>query len=154
MSSGGVAIAAASLALIDVLAMGFLLYAEHRFSRSPSLLLGIYLTITILLDVAIIRSLFLRGNMTAIGAVTSAALAAKILILILEEIPKRGSTSRELSGGLWNRSAFWWLNSTFRKGFKTFIGVDELFSVDKHLESRHVASNLGNKWKSGAFFES
>ena len=100
MSSGGVAIAAASLALIDVLAMGFLLYTKHRFSRSPSLLLGIYLTITILLDVAIICSLFLYGNITTIEAVTSAALAAKILILILEEIPKRGSTSRELLSGL------------------------------------------------------
>jgi ATP-binding cassette, subfamily C (CFTR/MRP), member 1 len=110
--------------------MGSLIYAEHRYSYSPSLLLSVYLSITILLDIVYVRSLFLRRTLDAIGAVTAAALAAKLLVLVLEEIPKRGpgvlKTSKELSSGLWNRSAFWWLNSTFRKGYRAFLHVDDL----------------------------
>lgn len=126
--------------------MGSLLYAEHRYSYSPSMLLSVYLSITILLDVAYVRSLFLRGSLDAISAVTSAALAAKLLILVLEEVPKRGPavfrTSKEFTSGLWNRSAFWWLNSTFLKGYYEFLRVDDLYSLDHHLDSHHLALKL------------
>lgn len=145
--------AAASLAVADVVAMGSLLYAEHRYSYSPSMLLSVYLSITILLDVANVRSLFLRGSLDAVGAVTSAALALKLLILLLEEVPKRGPSvlgiSKETSSGLWNRSAFWWLHSTFRQGYKAFIQVDDLSSLDHQLETHHLASRLDQRWKSG-----
>ncbi|KND86292.1 ABC transporter C family member 8 [Tolypocladium ophioglossoides CBS 100239] len=147
-----VAVAAASLAVANVIAMGSLLYAQHRYSYSPSMLLSVYLSITTLLDVANVRSLFLRGSSDAIGAVTSAALALKLLILALEEVPKRGptvlGTSKEISSGLWNRSVFWWLNSTFRRGYKTFIQFDDLPRLDHKLDSHHLASRLDREWKS------
>ncbi|KAJ5598777.1 hypothetical protein N7537_008861 [Penicillium hordei] len=145
------AVAAASLSVADVIVIGSLLYAEHRYSYSPSLLLSVYLSITILLDIAYVRSLFLRGSLDAIGAVTTAILATKLLVLMLEEIPKRGpaifKTSKEFSSGLWNRSAFWWLNSTFSKGYYSFLQVDDLYSLDHHLDSHRLASKLDQTWK-------
>ncbi|KAJ5957023.1 hypothetical protein N7501_011302 [Penicillium viridicatum] len=145
------AVAAASLSVADVIGIGSLLYAEHRYSYSPSLLVSVYLSITILLDIAYVRSLFLRGSLDAIGAVTTAILATKLLVLVLEEIPKRGpailKTSKEFSSGLWNRSAFWWLNSTFSKGYYSFLQVDDLYSLDHHLDSHRLASKLDQTWK-------
>jgi ATP-binding cassette subfamily C (CFTR/MRP) protein 1 len=135
------------------MAMGSLLYAEHRYSYSPSMLLSLYLSITILLDIAIVRSLFLRGDLNTVAAVASAAVSAKLVILVLEEVPKRGSTttrtSKELSSGLWNRSVFWWLNSTLRRGFKSFLGMDDLSSLDHQLDSRFLASRINQTWESG-----
>lgn len=118
------------------------------------MLLSIYLSITILLDIAVVRSLFLRADLGAVGAVSAAAVAVKLLILALEEIPKRGSaaslkTSNEVASGLWNRSVFWWLNSTFRKGFKSFLFIDDLPSLDHQLDSHYLASRLSRKWESG-----
>lgn len=148
-----VAVAAASLSVADVIVIGSLLYAEHRYSYSPSLLLGVYLSITILLDIAYIRSLFLRGSLDTIGAVTTAILAAKLLVLVLEEIPKRGpaflKTSKEFSSGLWSRSVFWWLNSTLSKGYHSFLQVDDLSSLDHHLDSHRLASELDQTWRCG-----
>lgn len=151
------AVAAASLSVADVIVIGSLLYAEHRYSYSPSLLLSVYLSITILLDIAYVRSLFLRGSLDAIGAVTTAILATKLLVLVLEEIPKRGpailKTSKEFSSGLWNRSAFWWLNSIFSKGYYSFLHVDDLYNLDHHLDSHRLASKLDQTWKCGMLSE-
>lgn len=149
--------AAASLSVADVIVIGSLLYAEHRYSYSPSLLLSVYLSITILLDIAYVRSLFLRGSLDAIGAVTTAIIATELLVLVLEEIPKRGpailKTSKEISSGLWNRSAFWWLNSTFSKGYYSFLQVDDLYSLDHNLDSYRLASKLDQTWKCGTLSE-
>lgn len=150
-----VSVAATTLSLVDVLAVGALLWAEHRYSHSPSTLLSLYLSTTLLFDVAITRSLFLRKDLTAISVLAAATVAVKLLILALEEIPKRGHSlsrvSKEVSSGWWNRSVFWWLNSTFRKGFKSFIRVDDLSSVDYQLSSHHLARKLDQAWKSGNY---
>lgn len=94
----------------DVVAMGSLLYAEHRYSHSPSTMISLYLSVTILLETASIRSLFLRGGLFAFAIVSVAALAVKLLLLALEEIPKRElsapATFRETSSVIWNRSVF------------------------------------------------
>ncbi|KAM4062897.1 hypothetical protein HRG_007715 [Hirsutella rhossiliensis] len=99
-----VALAAASLAVADVEAMASLLYTEHRHAFSPSLLLSTYLLVSALLDVVGIRSLFLRGDLDALGAVASATLALKLVMTGLEEVPKRGPaalrTSKEMARGL------------------------------------------------------
>lgn len=147
------ALATASLAAAAVVAVASLLYTEHRYAYSPSLLLSIYLSVSALLDVASVRSLFLRGELDALGAVASAALALKLVLVGLEEVPKRGPaalrTSREMARGLWNRSVFWWLNATFRRGYSDCIAVDDLERLDHHLDSRHLASVLGRQWNSG-----
>ncbi|KAF4511732.1 hypothetical protein G6O67_003504 [Ophiocordyceps sinensis] len=146
------ALATASLAAAAVVAVASLLYTEHRYAYSPSLLLSIYLSVSALLDVASVRSLFLRGELDALGAVASAALALKLVLVGLEEVPKRGPaalrTSREIARGLWNRSVFWWLNATFRRGYSDCIAVDDLERLDHHLDSRHLASVLGRQWNS------
>jgi hypothetical protein len=149
-----VALAASALSLAAVVAMVSLVYAEHRYSDSPSLLLSIYLTISILLDIAPVRSLFLRGGpLMAIAALTSAALAVKVLLLVLEEAPKHApagfEASKERSSGLWNRTVFWWLNTTFKKGFRSFLAVDDLSALDHHLDSPRLTSSLEHQWNTG-----
>lgn len=132
--------------------MGLLLYAEHRYSYSPSMLSSMFLSITALLDIAIIRSLFLRRTLVALSATTSAAVAIKLVLLVLEEFPKQESvreTSKEFSSGLWNRSVFWWLNATFRRGFKAFLQVEDLSKLDKKLGSQYLAARLGQQWRAG-----
>lgn len=150
-----VSTAAAALSLTEVVAVGALLSAEHRYSRSPSILLSIYLSVTILLNISISRSLFLRRNLVAIGGITSGTVVLKLFLLALEEVPKRGSNatqaSKELSSGLWNRSVFWWLHSTFRKGFSSFLGIEDLSGLanDYRLNSPHIASRLERRWQLG-----
>ncbi|RDA82906.1 hypothetical protein CP532_4784 [Ophiocordyceps camponoti-leonardi (nom. inval.)] len=144
-------VAAASLSLADVAVMGSLLYAEHRFSYSPSILFSLYTSATILPDVVNVRSLFLRQGLFHVAIISAVALAVKFLLLALEEIPKRHLSvlfiSKETSSGLWNRSALWWLNSTFYKGFTAFLRIGDLPSLDHKLGSRRLASSLDREWR-------
>ncbi|KAJ4396574.1 hypothetical protein N0V93_000795 [Gnomoniopsis smithogilvyi] len=148
-----ISVAAASLSLVEILAMGCLVWAEHRYSPSPSMTLSIYLSVTILLDLSIVRSLFLRSDLVALGGITAGTLALKLFILALEEVPKKNSTgskvSEEVSSGLWSRSVFWWLLTTFRKGFNSFLGIDDLSTLagDSQLHSPSLISRLGHKWQ-------
>lgn len=151
----GVSVAAASLSLAEIVAMGCLLWAEHRYSPSPSMILSIYLSVTILLHLSTIRSLFLRSDLVAVGGITVGTLVLKLFILALEEIPKRAlagsKVSKEISSGLWSRSVFWWLHTTLRKGFNSFLGIDDLSTLagDSQLDSPSLASKLGHTWQLG-----
>lgn len=116
------------------------------------MLVSISLSITVLLDAASIRSLFLRGNLVALGGITLAAVAVKLLLLVLEEIPRKRSAqdfSKEALSGLWNRSVFWWLNVTFCKGFKAFLQVEDLSKLDHKLASEYLGTRLDKTWTSG-----
>ncbi|KAJ6443435.1 Cyclic peptide transporter [Purpureocillium lavendulum] len=144
--------AAAVVSAVGDLAIGSLLYAEHRHSYSPSILLSLYLSVTILFDIATVRSLFLRRDLRIVGAVSAATLLVKLILLVLEEVPKRdpstSKTSQELSSGLWNRSVFWWLRSTFHQGFTAFLGVDDLPTLDQGLDTASLGSRLEKAWNS------
>ncbi|RDA91871.1 hypothetical protein CP533_0366 [Ophiocordyceps camponoti-saundersi (nom. inval.)] len=142
---------AASLSLADVVAMGSLIYADHRYSYSPSILVSLYISATILLDVANVRSLVLRQRLVPVAVINAISLTFKLLLLALEEVPKRHFSvlfvSKETSSGLWNRSVLWWLNSTFYKGYIAFLRIDDLIILDHKLSSRRLASSLDREWR-------
>ncbi|UNI24992.1 hypothetical protein JDV02_010703 [Purpureocillium takamizusanense] len=116
------------------------------------MLLSLYFSVTILLDIANVRSLFLRQGLDAVGAVSAAALAFKILMLALEEVSKQSpatsKVSQELSSGFWNRSVFWWLRSTFHQGFTAFLQVDDLPTLDRGLDTARLGAKLEKSWHS------
>lgn len=147
-----VSVGAAALSLADAVAIGLLLYSEHSFSNSPSTLLSIYLSVTVLFGIAITRSLFLReSGFVAVAALAAATTVTKALLLVLEEIPttRRSQSSyqsKEQSRGFWNRSTFWWLNETFRRGYRSLLGVEDLATVDERLDSHRLVTLLRTRW--------
>lgn len=143
----------ASVAANAVLTVGILLlclfsYAEHNLSVRPSFLLNVYLGATLLFDIAKTRTLWLRhpeGINQVIAIITSVGAGLKVLLLILEATEKRyilrhpyQNYPSEALAGIYNRSFFWWLNSLFRRGFSKVLGVDDLFALDKQLESKRL----------------
>ncbi|GKZ84939.1 hypothetical protein AnigIFM56816_010499 [Aspergillus niger] len=143
----------ASVAVNAVTTVGILLlcvfsYAEHNLSVRPSFLLNIYLGATLLFDIAKTRTLWLRHPEDinqVIAILTSVGAGLKILLLLLEATEKRFILKLEYENyppealaGIYNRSFFWWLNSLFRRGFSKVLGVDDLFALDKQLESKRL----------------
>ncbi|GAT29334.1 ABC multidrug transporter [Aspergillus luchuensis] len=94
------------------------------------------------------RTLWLRhpeGINQVIAIITSVGAGLKVLLLILEATEKRyilrhpyQNYPPEALAGIYNRSFFWWLNSLFRRGFSKVLGVDDLFALDKQLESKRL----------------
>ncbi|KXH32504.1 hypothetical protein CSIM01_13585 [Colletotrichum simmondsii] len=145
--------AESAISLIEAIAIGALSYTEHKRSVRPSLLLGAYLVLTIILDTAHARTLWIRDGLTPIAGVFTASLAIKAVILVLEETPKRAYLSDsekdvavECTTGVVSRSLFWWLNGLFFQGFRLLIGLEDLGSIDPKFDSAVLLDRLDSVW--------
>ena len=125
-------------------------------SVRPSDILNAYLLISLLFDAAHLRTLWLQRYNSVIAMVSTAALAVKTIIILLEATekrqilqPKYKGYPAEATSGIFNRSLFWWLNALFRKGYSHSISVDDLFPLDKHLTSKYLQEKLHSAWTKG-----
>ncbi|CEJ91890.1 hypothetical protein VHEMI07575 [[Torrubiella] hemipterigena] len=148
-------VAAACLSTITALCILAMLYVEHKHSIQPSTLISIYLSITVLFDIAKARSYFNRPGLESMAGTTLAILVLKSIVIYLEEKSKResitNSTSHDELGkedesGFWNRAVVWWVNSTFRLGFKTIITVEDLPELDAQLRSNSLLKRFQGYW--------
>ncbi|RGP72643.1 canalicular multispecific organic anion transporter 2 [Fusarium longipes] len=155
-SSTKMAIAEPVLGLIESIVIVFLIYVEHRNSRKPSKLLALYLTVTTVLDIAVVRTLWIRSIWT-IAAVYTASFVLRFALLLLEEWPKvpKEDNIRETSSGVINRSFFWWLNSLFLQGHRGILETEDLQNIDPKFNTERVSTPLEERWlrdkKNGQF---
>ncbi|KAM5381855.1 hypothetical protein ACJZ2D_002845 [Fusarium nematophilum] len=142
-------IAEAVLGLVESLALAALSYTEHRNSRKPSALISGYLVLTVILDIALTRTLWIR-RMPAVASVFTASLALKTTLLVLEETPKpliTGEGVRETASGVINRSFFWWLNPLFFKGSRNLLDVDSLGAINEKFNTDKLSDALEQRWE-------
>lgn len=144
-------IAETVIGAVDALIIAALSYNEHVRSIRPSALLNGYLFLSILLDIALARTFWIRSDLEAIAGVFTAALVIKTILLVLEETPKRllvseKTVSRETVAGVVSRSLFWWLNSLFLTGSRMILGVDDLGSIADKFDSGTLLARLEKAW--------
>ena len=149
----------AALTFIDALAMCQLSYVEHKRSIRPSALLNIYLFLSLIFDVAQVRTLYLRNDGSSIAAVFSAGMGIKVALFILETQGKRTHLKLpyrdyplESTSGIFNKSFFWWLNSLFVGGFRNLLSFDDLHEIDNKLLSEPLRNSLQIAWDSRCNF--
>ncbi|KAL3428272.1 ABC multidrug transporter [Phlyctema vagabunda] len=150
-----VSLAGAVLNLIGSFVIVVLSYTEHRRSIRPSTLLVSYLALSILLDLAQTRTLFLRSpDSGPIQALFTASLATKLALVCLEELQKRPlvtdktkNLALEATSGPINRSVFWWLNQLFLKGFKSLLQVRDFGSIGNKFDSAKLLAKLDAVWQ-------
>ncbi|KAG5781755.1 hypothetical protein H9Q73_004573 [Fusarium xylarioides] len=144
------AIAEPVLGLIESLALAVLSFFEHRSSRKPSKLIGAFLVITIILDIALVRTFWIR-SMRSIAGVFTASFVIKTILLTLEETPKKllGEKEKihETSSGVVNRSFFWWLNGLFLQGHRMILETEDLQAIDSKLDTDYVSAPLKKQWE-------
>ncbi|RKK32611.1 hypothetical protein BFJ67_g14663, partial [Fusarium oxysporum f. sp. cepae] len=149
-NSTNTAIAEPVLGLIESFALAALSFVEHRNSKKPSKLIGTFLVITIILDIALVRTFWIR-SMRTIAAVFTASFVIKTILLILEETPKSLLNEKEkiheTSSGVVNRSFFWWLNGLFLQGHRTILETEDLQAIDSKFDTDHVSAPLEKQWE-------
>ncbi|CCT72090.1 related to multidrug resistance-associated protein [Fusarium fujikuroi IMI 58289] len=144
------AIAEPVLGLIESFALAALSFVEHLNSRKPSKLIGAFLVITIILDIALVRTFWIR-SMHSIASVFTASFVIKTILLILEETPKSPLSDKEkiqeTASGVVNRSFFWWLNGLFLQGHRTILETEDLQAIDSKFDTDHVSTPLEKQWE-------
>ncbi|KAJ3494502.1 hypothetical protein NLG97_g4037 [Lecanicillium saksenae] len=144
-------IAEAVLGVLESIAILVLSFFEHNRSPSQSFLLNIYLLVSSILDVASIRTAWVRSHNPALAGVLTAAFAVRLCLLALEETPKtvlagEKSQSRETRAGFISRSLFWWLNSFLTLGYKSTLDVNHIGPIAPKFDSRDLRKKLEKVW--------
>jgi len=131
-------------------------YAEHRRNIRPSTVISVYLLFSLAFDAVQCRTLWLlpvSRRQHTISTVFTIAVAFKFAVLVLEArekksflLPPWSLSPPEALSGIIGRSFFWWLNSLFVKGFRGFLNVDSLWSIDQNMDSQHLMENLQATW--------
>ncbi|PNP80117.1 Fum19p [Fusarium nygamai] len=126
-----------ALGLVAGMATAVLSYYEHLYSRRPSMLLSIYLFLSLLLDIAHDRTLWLNAYSSleyGFSSVFSAAVAIKAFSVWLEsrplsKLPWRDSHVKETpdsTSGVYSLSSFMWLRGLLRLGYRKVLALSDL----------------------------
>jgi hypothetical protein len=148
-------LAASVLKLVAALTMITLSLADHNKSPRPSVLLGIYLSLTILPDAAQARTFFLSSDDTpeiTYSGVFCAALGLKFLVLLLEAKRKsqwlawdKKDHSPEESSGIFSLGVFAWLNKMFLDGYRGVLTMNDLYPLDSALNGKALHRKFSAK---------
>tara|TARA_R110002060_G_scaffold55911_3_gene66308 strand:- start:267 stop:959 length:693 start_codon:yes stop_codon:yes gene_type:complete len=151
-------IASTVLNLLAALGLGLLSHLEHAKAIRPSFAIAAYLFVSLIFDVARVRTQWLLPRNDHVAAVLTAAVAVKSLMLLLETLGKRRillaayrGLSPEITSGLFSRGFFWWLNSLLANGFKNVLSTDDIFPINESLSSRKLSDDLQARWASCEF---
>lgn len=144
-------IAEGALGVVESFAILGLSYHEHTRASSQSLFLSFYLIISSILDVASIRTAWIRAHEPALTGLLTAAFVVRLALLVLEEAPKNlipseKTQSRETRAGAISRSVFWWLNGFLTLGYKSILDVNHIGPIAPKFDSRDLRKQLESVW--------
>lgn len=139
--------------------MGALSYLEHERAVRPSTILCVYLSLSVLIDAAQCRTLWLLPlhdqqqpqQHALLPALFTAQLATKVVMLLAESLGKTrylvGSWQAlkrcpEAVASVFSRGAFWWLNGLLTRGFSATLDLDTLYETDEELRSERLLAEF------------
>lgn len=136
--------------MLDVLAalgVAVITLAEHRHSiRASSAFLGLYLFVGISLDAIQSRSYYER-HITALSATHAASAVIRLLLLVVNEIPKASSITDAATSGFWSRVFFVFMGPIFWLGYRGTLRMQDLTGIGAEFSSAHLARTLTHHWK-------
>ncbi|KAM3536888.1 hypothetical protein ARSEF1564_010190 [Beauveria bassiana] len=121
----------------------------------PSALLSIFLPITMLFDITMARSYFMRGGLAAIAALKAVIATLKLALAILEEMPKRNllysdkirdNAGTEGFSGFWNRSMLIWVTRLVVKGSHQHLKVEDLPPIGQQDNPEQLYNRFTPFW--------
>lgn len=167
-----ISIAASCISCASSLMSCALSYAEHGKSLRPSSLLNVFLLVSLLLDAALLRTLWLTAIVNgAIRAVFSASFGVKAVLVVLEAVEKsrfllgssgeecrardnararvRDDTAPEETSGLYGRAVYAWVAPLLKTGFRRLLAPADLFVLDAEMKTARLGDRFWGVWNNG-----
>ncbi|EFX06639.1 ABC multidrug transporter [Grosmannia clavigera kw1407] len=128
---------------------------EHGSSLRPSVVIQSFLSLTLLFNVALLRTRWLLHGEQTLAALLSTAFALQCALLGVESLPKSSHIlpskaarlSPEERAGFFSRSLFLWLIPLFRRGYCSPLQEKDLFPIGDELASSKLTDNLDAAWQ-------
>lgn len=130
---------------------------DHSRSPRPSMLLNSYLFLTLLLDIARARTLFLssdsdHGSEIVYSSIFCASVGLKTAILLLEACQKARwvawdatKHSPEETSGIFSLGVFFWLNKLFVAGYRRTFTIESLYPLDSTFDAQALHEEFAKK---------
>ncbi|KAK8059612.1 hypothetical protein PG996_009542 [Apiospora saccharicola] len=147
------ATAAASISFMATLFACVLSCYEHSRSLKPSSTLNAYILVSLILDMATLRTIWQSRLPVPIRAVATASFCSKGVILFLEAIEKRRyildtghNRSPEETSGIYSQGLFLWMNSLLGNGFRQLLKPTDLFPVEEGMSAAVLDDKFWKTW--------
>jgi len=118
-------------------------------------LINVYLFLTLLFDIAKVRTLWQYDGTEKLAAVYSSTIGVKVFLLVVEAMEKRDilfdqfkHPSPEVTAGVWSISTFSWLLSLLRLGFGKELVMSDLYPADDSMTTTALLRQASNSWSS------
>lgn len=128
---------------------------EHYRSPKPSSIIEIYVSLSLVFDVARVRTLFATEDARSLAWVTLAVLPIKFVLLILELKDKSsfllediGRSAPEYVANFFNRLIFWWINPLLLSGYSRPLQEADLLNIDPYVGDERELQTLADRWDS------
>ncbi|OQE34379.1 hypothetical protein PENCOP_c018G04493 [Penicillium coprophilum] len=148
-----ITVAESALAFIASLGLYLLSQLEHLRSIRPSPIINGYILLTLLFDIARVRTLFLNSNDKSIAGVFSSMIGVKVMVLLAEAVEKRKlllgpyrDMSPEETSGIYSKSFFFWLNQLMKTGFQRILQNRDLYPIDNEMSSSVLQHRMKDAW--------
>lgn len=142
------------LNILAIFAAALLSFMEDQRSVEPSDLIVIYFSVSSILSIARLRSLWLISSVPACRGLWTAVYVLTVSTLLLESViktkllrPVYRSLTREQLIGFWGRSFFVWVLPIFRLGYSKIFNVEDLPDVDQALQGYPAEKRLNASWQ-------
>lgn len=130
-----------------------LIHLEHVKSLRPSFIISAYFFVSMLLDIARVRTEWLLKESPAYAGLLTVSFIVKVTLLLLETIEKRRllyadekRISVESTSGPFSRGFFVWLNGLLRAGFRSLLALDSLPAIYEKLHSGKTHERFKEAW--------
>ncbi len=148
-----VSLAAACVSCASSVMSCALSYLEHDRSPRPSSLLNVFLLLSLVLDAALLRTLWLARLLDGdapIRAVFSAAFAVKAVLVLLEARGKMAGGARtvapEETAGIYARAVLAWVTPLLRTGFRRLLRPDDMLALDEEMGTAILNEKFWSNW--------
>lgn len=156
-------IASSVISLLASLCTLLVLYSAHTYNKALSTFVSLFFSLTLLLDIVLARSYFLRhdmgfSSMHSIAGIQTAGVMLKLLLVVLEEVPKTThAVKRQTSStvkcdselGFWGKAMFFSINSLLLFGYKNEVTIENLPALDEQFGSRRLFDRFYKNWNGG-----
>lgn len=147
-------IVAGVLALVTSLTACALSFVEHSKSERPSMLLNVYLLISLIFDATILRTLWLIPYYPTIRILFTTSFILKGILVLLEAKEKRRHLNRETDelrspeefGRLYNQAIFGWLVGLIQMGYHQIMSSEDLYPVNEDMKAESLGWQFWQAW--------
>ena len=131
-------------------------WLEHDRNIKPSFILFAYLFLSVILDLARCRTLWMVESTPAVPALFTIALILRFILLLVESVGKRRfliaeyrGWAKETTASTLSRGTFFWLNTLFVRGYKNNLALEDLDSLNPKLDSATLHRAYQEAWDQG-----